>query len=80
MYFPIPIPLDSEYPVILNWWEPLTVSVIDVDEVVAGSEEEDGWAELEEDGLAVSRRILPMREPPYRDRDRWVKLRWGLGN
>lgn len=61
MYFPIPIPFDNEYPVILNWCEPFTVSVIDVDDVVAGAEEGDGNEELEV-GLEVSLRILPMRE------------------
>lgn len=60
MYFPIPIPFESEYPVILNWCDPLTVSVTDVDEVVAGAAE--GYADEEfADGFAFSRRILPMR-------------------
>lgn len=37
------------------------MSVIDVDDVVAGAEEGDGDDELE-DGLEVSLRILPIRE------------------
>ena len=61
MYFPIPIPFDNEYPEILNLWEPLTVSVIDVDEVVAGPVEGDAGDEFEE-GLDVSLRILHIRE------------------
>lgn len=61
MYFPTPIPFDNEYPVILNRCEPLTVSVIDVDDVVAGPEEGVPGDEVEE-GLDVSLRILPMRE------------------
>ena len=32
--FPIPIPFESEYPEMLNRWDPFTVSVIDVDVVV----------------------------------------------
>jgi len=67
MYFPIPIPFESEYPVILNLCEPLMVSVIDVEEVVDGIEGGDGDEDDDddefEDGLVVSRRILPIREP-----------------
>lgn len=61
MYFPIPIPFDSEYPVILNRCDPLTVSVNDIDDVVAGGAD-DGDADDEqfENGLADSLRILPM--------------------
>ena len=33
-HFPIPIPFKSEYPEMLNRWDPFTVSVIDVDVVV----------------------------------------------
>jgi hypothetical protein len=42
---------------ILNWWEPLTVSVIDVDVVVCGGDEDGEVAfEVEEnEGLEVSR-------------------------
>lgn len=54
MYFPIPSPFDNEYPVILNWWDPLTVSVTEVDVVVCGGQddEEDGF---DDDGFEVSR-------------------------
>lgn len=34
MYFPMPNPLDNEYPVILNWWEPFVVSVTEVEVVI----------------------------------------------
>ena len=63
MYFPIPIPFDSEYPVILNRCDPLTVSVNDVDDVVAGGADNGDADDDEqfENGLAVSLRILPMR-------------------
>lgn len=61
MYFPIPIPFDREYPEILNWWDPLTVSVTDDEEVVAGVEDGHGDEKLAKDGLDVSRRTFPMR-------------------
>uniref|UniRef100_A0A2N9EUP6 Uncharacterized protein n=1 Tax=Fagus sylvatica TaxID=28930 RepID=A0A2N9EUP6_FAGSY len=32
---------------ILNWWEPFTVSIIDVDVVVVGAEQDEGDAEPE---------------------------------
>lgn len=72
MYFPIPIPFDNEYPVILNLWEPLTVSVIDVDDDVAGAEEGDAGDEFEE-GRDVSRIILPMREKQEMNRKQCVE-------
>lgn len=43
MYFPISIPFDNEYPAILNSWYLLTVSVLDVDVIIAGSDEEDDF-------------------------------------
>ncbi|KAI6683742.1 hypothetical protein NL676_029655 [Syzygium grande] len=39
LYLPIPIPFDSEYPLIWKRWEPLMVSVIDVDEEEGEDEE-----------------------------------------
>ena len=35
------MPFESEYPEILNWWDPFTVSVIEVDVVVVGVEQEE---------------------------------------
>lgn len=49
MYFPTPSPLESEYPAILKWWDPLTVSVMEVEAVSEGVEEEKEDEE-EEDG------------------------------
>jgi hypothetical protein len=34
-------------PEILNWWEPFTVSIIDVDVVVVGAKQDEGDAEPE---------------------------------
>uniref|UniRef100_A0A2N9EZ17 Uncharacterized protein n=1 Tax=Fagus sylvatica TaxID=28930 RepID=A0A2N9EZ17_FAGSY len=34
-------------PKILNWWEPFTVSIIEVDVVVVGAEQDEGEAEIE---------------------------------
>lgn len=59
-YFPIPIPLDKEYPLILNWCVPFTVSVIDVDEVVVGAGEDEVAGDEEEDGLEASITTLPI--------------------
>jgi hypothetical protein len=60
MYFPIPIPFSSEYPVILKWCEPFTVSVTDVEggrRKGDEDEEEQGEAGLE---LRLSLRTFPI--------------------
>lgn len=38
MYLPLPIPLEREYPVILNSWDPFAVSILAV-EVVTDEQE-----------------------------------------
>lgn len=60
MYLPIPIPLDKEYPVTLNWCVPFTVSVIDVDAVVVGGGEVEAAGDEEDEGLEASLRPLPI--------------------
>ena len=42
-----PLRYGGRNPKILNWWEPFTVSIIDVDIVVVGAEQDKGDAEPE---------------------------------
>ena len=49
--FPIPIPFESEYPEMLNRWDPFTVSVIDVDVVVGVGVGVDQDKEEEEENI-----------------------------
>lgn len=53
MYFPTPIPFEREYPVILNWCDPLMVWVTEVDVEDAEDDEED------DEGLDVPLQTLP---------------------
>jgi hypothetical protein len=52
MYFPTPSPFESEYPAILKWCDPLTVSVMEVEAVSEGVEEEKEEDEDEEGNKA----------------------------
>ena len=76
--FPIPIPFESEYPEMLNRWDPFTVSVIEVDVVVVGVEQdEDEFANVDsqhrniglELGFSLKTRPIFLFSPRREDRD-----------
>ena len=75
------MPFESEYPEILNWWDPFTVSVIEVDVVVVGveqdEEDEDEFANVDsqhgniglELGFSLKTRPIFLFSPRREDRD-----------